>query len=71
MARNEMLRQAAELEQQAATNDAYAAEMDRTAECTDGRLGSMNAPNAYAAHLASAERKRLRALELRTAAETA
>ena len=69
MSREEKIREAIELEQQAATNDSYARAMEETSARTGGRLGADAAPNMYAAHLASAERKRLRAAELRAEAE--
>jgi len=60
-----MLREAADLEQSAVVNESYARKMEETAERTDGALGCFNAPNTYAAHLHSAETKRLRAQQLR------
>ena len=60
-----MLREAADLEQAAAINESYARKMEETSERTGGRLGHLNAPNTYAAHLRCAETKRLRAQRLR------
>jgi hypothetical protein len=61
----ELLRQAARLEMEASINDVYRAAMERTAERTGGRLGSLNAPKTYQAHIHAGEMKRLKAAQLR------
>jgi len=60
-----MLREAADLEQMAAINESYARKMEETSARTGGRLGHLNNPTQYAAHIHSAETKRLRAQQLR------
>jgi len=63
--RNELLAEAARLDQGAALNDMYARKMEETAERTNGALGCFAAPNSYAAHLRCAAEKRARAAALR------
>ena len=59
------LKEAADLEMQAAINESYARKMEETAERTEGRLGCYNNPTQYAAHIHSAKTKLLRAQQLR------
>ena len=61
----DMLKEAADLELQAAINQSYARKMEETSERTGGMLGSLANPNQYAAHRHGAETKRLRAAQLR------
>jgi hypothetical protein len=63
--KDEMLARAASLEKEAQINLQYAAAMERVAAESGGRLGATNAPLAYAAHLAAAERKFAQAESLR------
>lgn len=66
--REQLEAEAAQLDAQAAVNDAYRGAMERTTRETGGRLGHTNAPMAYAAHGKAAADKRKRAADLRAAA---
>ena len=61
----DMLREAADLELQAAINQSYAGKMRETTTRSGGMLGHLANPNQYAAHVHGAETKRLRAAQLR------
>ena len=65
MTKAQMSQMAATLEQQAAQNDRYARAMEETSARTGGALGSVAAPNNYAAHIKAAADKRSRAAKLR------
>ncbi len=68
MTQNQKEAQAKVLEAAAGMNESYMRAMESTTERTDGRLGHLNNPSAYAAHQMAAARKRLQAANLRATA---
>jgi hypothetical protein len=68
MTREQLLAAADQWEAKAAINEAYMRAMERTTERTHGRLGHLNNPLAYAAHMKAAADKRKWAADLRAQA---
>jgi hypothetical protein len=69
MTREQLDAYATYLEAQAEWHDAYRAEMERTTERTNGKLGHLNSPATYAAHGKAAANDRKRAADLRAQAD--